>query len=124
MKWWPLVLVMKNNFTLEQHTFNVLYGTFVFNEQNIEEKTVAKRDVKLNYSSKSTLNEQTKSSTLISIYDDSSFLKILVKFLECQQLNVDYEDVEEKADDDLIVLITKTFTRYKARKNRVTSGFI
>lgn len=32
MKWIPLIPVIKNNFTLDQHTLDTLYRTFIYNE--------------------------------------------------------------------------------------------
>lgn len=103
MKWLPLVLVLRNNFTLENHSLNSLSGTFLFHEQNTKERVGDERYSKLNQSSKSILSEQTRLSTLISMIDVSSSLKtILVKF------HIGTEDVDKKPNDDLMAMVSKT----------------
>lgn len=119
MKWMPLILVMKNNFTLGiplthyMEFFTTMRKTLV----------IAERDAKNNYSTKSICGEQTRSSALNSTVDSSSLKKILLELLECKHLNMDdTRDVIEKADDDLMVMVAKTFTRFRARNNIFTGG--
>ncbi|HEY5234741.1 MAG TPA: hypothetical protein VIJ14_01075, partial [Rhabdochlamydiaceae bacterium] len=118
MKWLPLVLVVRNNFTLEKHTLSSLYGTFLFHEQNTEERLSAERGAR-SQSSSTTVAEMSRSSALVSTSDETSSLKrILSELLECKILSVDTEDCEEKNDDDLMAMVAKTFTRFRTRSNR------
>lgn len=66
------------------------------------------RDSRLNHSSITTYSEQIQSLTLVSSVDETSSLKrILVELLECKTFSVELEDVEEKLDDDLMVMLPK-----------------
>ena len=118
MKWLQLVLVVRNNFTLEKHTLSSLYGTFLFHEQNTKERLSTKRGVR-SQSSSSTTAETSISSELVSTSDETSSLKrIMFELLECNALSVDTEDCEENNDDDLMVMVAKTFMRFRTCSNR------
>lgn len=90
----------------------------------LKKELLLRGDAKLNYFTKSTLGEWKKFDVWISKDDDSSSLKmILVDLLECKLLTVDYEDVEEKANDDLMVMVVKTFAKLRGARNIIfTSG--
>lgn len=46
----------------------------------------------------------------------------MAELLECNQLKVDTEDVVEKEDDDLMALVAKTFSRFRARNKWFSKG--